>query len=351
MQKQRPSTTFRTGLGTLVSLGVIVTALVLAARNERPGLFRERRALMGTYVAVTISAETRAGATGHLEAAFERVGELEQRLSAHSDRSELRRLVRDAHDRPVSVSNDLFGALQAGVVWHERTGGAFDITVEPLSVLWRQCGEEDRLPTDEELAAAQGKLGIDRIALDEAGRIVRLETEGLSIDLGGLGKGFAADAVATALRKRGIESALIAVAGDIYALGRRPDGAPWHVGVQDPRQPNDANALITTLALQDCAVSTSGDYQRYVVIQGQRYSHIIDPRTGRPAGQVPGVTVIGPDTLSTDILGTALSVLGVEAGLALVERMDKVEALFIIFDDGGEPILTRSTGFGRFEVH
>ena len=179
---------------------------------------------------------------------------------------------------------------------------------------------------------------------------MRLPERGLRIDLGGLGKGYCADSVVRALRERNVNSALIAIAGDIYALGRRPDGAAWRIGVQDPRYPDDPSRQLTVLALTDKAVSTSGNYQRFVEIQGRRYSHIIDPRTGQAADNVPSVTVIGPDTLTTDILGTALSVMGVDEGLTLVETLPSVEAMFVVFDKGTNPLITRSSGFAAYEV-
>ncbi|GAG06644.1 unnamed protein product, partial [marine sediment metagenome] len=173
---------------------------------------------------------------------------------------------------------------------------------------------------------------------------------GMRPHLGGLGKGYCADAVAALLRARGVTSALICMSGDIYALGNRPDGTAWRVGVQDPRRPDDPSALIAVLQLHDEALSTSGNYQRYILIGGRKYSHIVDPRTGRTAEDVPSVTVIGPDTLTTDVLGTTLSVMGTKDGLQFVESYPGIEALFINFDDRDVAILTRSSGFSAYEV-
>ena len=234
--------------------------------------------------------------------------------------------------------------------WHEQSGGAFDITIRPLLAVWRRAGAQKALPSEQALAEARALVGADRLLLDPEKRTVAIPEEEMRIDLGGLGKGFIADRVADLLQKRGIESALIAMAGDIRAIGRRPGGKPWRVGIQDPRDPNNPRALITVLELTDRSVSTSGNYQRYVEIDGRRYSHIVDPRTGRPADDVPSVTVIGPDALTTDILGTVFSVLGVEEGMRTVESMPEIEALFVTFDDAGELELTRSEGFRKFEA-
>ena len=332
--------------------GVIVAALVVAAvLTSRPVVpVSAERLMMGATVSITVLAESRAAGAAHLTAAFDRLSLLERAMSATLPDSELSRVNARAARAPVEVSERLFRAIGAGVAWHERTGGAFDITVSPLLALWRRSAQANRLPTRAELAAARGLLGADGIELDAGRRSVRFPAEGMRIHLGGLGKGFCADEVAALLRERGVRNAIIRVAGDIYTLGRRRGGLPWRVGVQDPRQPDSPEAMLTVLELSDMAVSTSGNYQRFVTIDGRRYSHIIDPRTGLAADDVPGVTVIGETTLSTDILGTALSVLGVSDGLRLIESLPGVEAMFVGFAEDGALRLTRSSGFSRYEV-
>ena len=327
---------------------LLAVSVALAAR---PGVrCSANRIMLGTGVAITVVSRDRTTGQADLDAAFERIAELEKCLSSHSADSELSRALWSHGDQPVKVSEDLFRAISAGVDWHARTGRTFDITVGPLLSLWTRCGKEDRIPTDEELAEARSQLGVQRIKLDPAAQTIRLPKRPVQVNLGGLGKGFCADEAAKTLRQRGATSALVAVAGDIYALGTRPDGAPWTVGVQDPRDPNNPNALLATLHLTDRAVSTSGNYQRYVTIRGRRYSHIVDPRTGRTADAVPSVTVVGPRTLDTDILGTALSILGVTEGLALVEKMPGIEVLFVNIDKKNRPYLVRSSGFATYEA-
>lgn len=338
-------------IGVLLVLGLVAAGLALGRRpHATDATASETRAIMGTTVAVTVVAESEEAAAASIAAAFARIEALDRVLSAHRQDSELARLNREGAQRPVPVSADLYRILDAAVRWHARTLGAFDVTVGPLIGLWKQCGRENRLPTPEEIERVRPLLGANRIELDPAARTVKLPVEGMRIDLGGLGKGFVADEVAQLLVRRGVTRALVSMSGDIYALGPRADGQPWRVGVQDPRRPYNPDALVTVLALADRAVSTSGNYQRYVEIQGKRYSHIIDPRTGRTADDVPSVTVIGPDTLTTDILDTAFSVLGVEQSRQLLERLPGVEALFITPDADGRAQATRSKGFARYEL-
>jgi len=347
-----PKSKWQAAAAVAVLLLALVAAAILARKKEAPSsaASAETRSMLGTAVTLTVAAGDEASCGEHLRAGFERVAALERSLSAWSPDSELTTVVREAATKPVRLSEDLFAALSLGVEWHRRTRGAFDITVSPLLKLWRTCGRENRLPGPEELAAARGRLGVNKIELNASARTVRFAKEGLRVDLGGLGKGYVADEVVKLLRQRGVNSALVAIAGDIYAMGRRPDGKPWRIGVQDPRRADAPTALLTTLDISDRAVSTSGNYQRFVEIQGRRYSHIVDPRTGLSAERVPSVTVIGPNTVTTDILGTALSVLGVKDGLALVEAMPGVEVMFVTFDLENRPHLVRSSGFSRYEA-
>lgn len=324
-------------------------AVAVATRRRQPVVVSRKAEMLSTVVTITLAAPDQAAAEAHINEAFGRIAALEQTLSAYRDDSEVANINCHAGQEAVVVSSDLFEAIRSAVTWHTKSRGAFDVTVGPLIELWRRCGRENGLPTDEETQRALALVGAGRVELDAAKRTVRLPAAGMQINLGGIGKGYCADQVAKLLKQRGVSSALIAVAGDIRAMGNRSDGRPWQVGVQDPRKPG-TKTLVATLALSDRAASTSGNYERYVTIQGKRYSHIIDPRTGRTAADVPSVTVIGPDTVTTDVLGTALSVLGVRDGLALVESLPGVEALFITFDENGRPQFARTSGFARYEI-
>jgi len=310
----------------------------------------EVRSLLGTAVTITVYAEDEISGKAHLDAAFDRIAEIENLISSWKENSELRLALKQPINSKIPISKDMFQSLHAGIAWHKKSGGAFDITIGPLIQLWKSCGKSGRLPTDAEITEAKNRLGVEHIVLDETHSTLKITKENLGINLGGVGKGYCAQEVGATLNERGVKHALIAIAGDIYALGGKPNGAAWSVGVQDPREPNSPQALLSVLHLNDMAVSTSGNYQRYVEIQGKRYSHIIDPRTGLTAEEAPSVTVVGPNVISTDVLGTALSVMGVKEGLAFVENMPEFEALFITFDDDNKPIFTRSSGFSKFEV-
>jgi len=334
----------------LVALALVFAAIFAVTRSRRsPGAaaVSETRTMLGTYVTLTVVAQDEQKAHGHIAAGFDRIADLDRTLSFQKPDSELSRLNARAGHGPVAVSNDLYTVIEAGVLWHGRTMGTFDIAVGPLVELWQTCGKLNRLPTPEELARVKPLLNAGRIVLNPSARTVSLPVEGMRLDLGGLGKGYIADEVARLLVGRGVRSALVSVSGEIRAVGLARSGSPWRIGVQDPRSPE---ALITVLELSDRSVSTSGNYERFEEIHGRRYSHIVDPRTGRTAEGVSSVTVIGPDTMTTDLLGAAVSVLGVQEGMALIEKLPQFEAMCIVLDDRNEMHITRSKGFGSFEA-
>jgi thiamine biosynthesis lipoprotein len=302
--------------------------------------------MLGTSITLTVVSDDKIQAEAALRAGFARIAELDAILSAHRPDSELARLNARAGREPVAVSDELYRAVAAGVIWNGRTQGAFDIACAPLLELWRNCGKGDRLPTPEELDRAKSLGCAARILLDPKAHTIRFPVDGMRLDLGGHGKGFIADEVEKVFRARGVKNALISLSGDIRAMGRSAEGRPWRVGVQDP---NNHDAILTVLELTDRSVSTSGNYERFVEIQGRRHSHIVDPRTGQTAEGVASDTVIGPDATTTDVLDTALNVLGVKDGLELVEQLGNVEALFVTYDEKGERRLTRSKGFAAYE--
>lgn len=304
---------------------------------------------MGTVINITLCGDDKNKQYLLFDEITGRVNLLEKILSSHMPDSELNRINNLPVNHKITISDELWDAINAGKNWNTRTLGTFDITAGPLIKMWKSAGKNNLLPSDQEIKRALEKIGVEKIILEHADSIV-LKKDEISIDLGGLGKGFTAENIITLLKGHGETSALVAMSGDIRALGNRPDGKPWRVGIQDPRFPENPDALVTVIKLTDMAVSTSGNYRRFVEIDGKQYSHIVDPRTGSTAEKVPSVSVIAPDTITTDIMDTALSVLGVKEGLKLVESMKGVEALFMEVNNAGELILTRSGGFAHYEA-
>jgi thiamine biosynthesis lipoprotein len=237
--------------------------------------------------------------------------------------SELYRLNREAARGPVVVSEDLWRVITTGVEIYRECGGAFDITVGPLVDLWDVLGRGargDPPPGEEEIADALSLVGTNLLELDEAGRTVRFLKPGMSLDVGGLAKGYALDRAAEVLRSRGIQSGYISMISTDLTLGEKPGsaGGPlWRIGILDPR---GEDYLATLLLSGGTYVSTSGDYQRFFEYEGIRYHHILDPRTGYPARGAISVTVVGGEEgARSDALSTAVFVMGYPEGLSWAE--------------------------------
>ncbi|QDV36009.1 FAD:protein FMN transferase [Tautonia plasticadhaerens] len=314
-----------------------------APAGEGPDRFEFRETHMGSEFKLVVYCNDEALASRAARAAFDRVAGLDATLSDYKVDSELMRLSDRAGGPPVAVSDDLFEVLRRSRELSERTGGAFDVTINPVVKLWRRARRDGTLPPRDRLDEALSRVGWEKLVLDPGARTVRLTLEGMRLDVGGIAKGYASDAALAEVRRLGITRALVAGAGDVVAGDPPPGRDGWTVGIAplDPaRRPG------RFLSLSNAAVSTSGDAERYVEIDGVRYSHIVDPRSGLGLTGRSSVTVVAPDGTTSDGLATALSVLGPDRGLALAEEAEGVEALIVSAagDGDGDRTTVRATG-------
>lgn len=326
---------------SLPILALILIAAVLFLRpGERP--FEERRAfLMGTAVLVRAQADEAA-----LDETMALLRDLDRSLSAHSESSEIGR-ANGKSGTEVSLSPRTARLVQRALLWAERTGGAFDPTVLPLTRLWRGDGLEHEPPSPEAVAEALRHVGWSRVRLD--GKKLFLEPA-MGLDLGGIAKGYGADEAVSLLRHKGVSSALVDLGGNIVVIGERPGGGPWRIGIQDPRKPRGERLGI--VEVRDRSVVSSGNYERFLLWQGERYGHIVDPATGFPArSDLEGVTVLSESSLDGDALATALFVLGRERALALTEDLERDGYAFILVGADRRIDLSPSlTGLFRLEA-
>src|SRR5690625_1121144 len=294
--------------------------------------FSFREPQMGTLMEIILYAENEEEAEEAAGAGFKRIAELNSILSDYDRESELMRLLRKPVGNPVKVSDDLFAVFEYAESISRRTGGAFDVTVGPLSHLWREARREKKLPDQEDIAEMRERVGFALVQLDRDARTVALLRANMQIDFGGIAKGFAADEALRVLRERGFSRAMVAAAGDI-ALGESPPGEDgWKIGVDSINRSRSQISQI--VSLRNCAISTSGDTEQFIEIGGKRYSHILDPRTGVGLEERISVTVIGPRGILTDSLATAVSVLGVEKGITLIDSISDVEVRIVAIRDG-----------------
>jgi thiamine biosynthesis lipoprotein len=259
--------------------------------------------------------------------AYDRIAALNAVLSDYDPESELSRLSRSAGGGPVAVSGDLFDVLDRSKRIFERSGGAFDVTIAPVGRLWRRARRDHKLPDMARLAEARLLVGSDKLILDPTRRTVRLLKPGMKLDAGGIAKGFAAQEAIQVLKAQGITRALVGGAGDIVVSDPPPDASGWKIAIA-PLEPGKGGAP-RLLFLANAAVSTAGDTERFVMIDGHRYSHIIDPVTGLGVEDRASVTVVAADGGTADALETTVYLLGPERGLKLVDDTPGAAAIFV----------------------
>ncbi|MEJ2204894.1 MAG: FAD:protein FMN transferase [Gemmatimonadota bacterium] len=272
---------------------------------------------MGSPFRLVVYAVDEASAREGAEAAFHEVARLDSLFSDYRTDSEIAFLAaRSGDGAALPVSQDLWGLLRTARRWSELTDGAFDVTVGPLTRLWRWSARRGELPPSGRLRSALGAVGFRNLSFDSARQAVRLERPAMALDLGGIAKGYAADVALGTLRRRGLEIALVDAGGDVVAGDAPPGESGWRIVI-----PGGQHVL-----LRHAALATSGDRYRYVEIDGVRYSHIVDPRTGLGVPDAPTVTVMAPDGTTADVLASALTVLAPAAGRALVREVPGASA-------------------------
>ncbi len=294
-------------------------------------LFVQSRNAMGTVFTIYLYAHDGELAGVLFESAFEEIERLEEALSNYRATSELSRINRLAAEQAVTTDPEVFALLQTSLAYSRRSAGAFDVTVGPLMQAWGFFRGEGRYPTDAELERARESVGSEKIYLDRATRTVRFAAPGVELDLGAIGKGYAVDRAVKVLREAGVKAALVdAGSSTLYAMNAPPGKSAWTVHV--PR-PGDRSQTVSTVALRNESLSTSGSYEQFFQLDGRRYCHVMDPRDGVPVQGVLQATLIAPDGTTTDAFSNAMFVMGPEAGSKLLATVSGARGLWIL----GEP--------------
>jgi FAD:protein FMN transferase len=315
-------------------MAAIGLTLALVATGRPDGLqarrFEFAEPHMGTAFTIVLYTGDEATASRASKAAFERIKSLDKTLTDYDPESELMRLSDKAGGPPVAVSPDLFEVVARSKALYERSGGAFDISIAPVVRLWRRARREKTLPDPQLLARARALVGSDAIELDAEHRTIRLARPGMKLDVGGIAKGYASEEAIKVLKREGISSALVAGSGDIVVSDPPPGRPGWRISVAPLKAESNGEASSGPMIwLKNAAVSTSGDAEQFVEIDGVRYSHVLDPKTGLGLTERRSVTVIAPEGITADGLDTAACVLGPEKGLALIESTPGAAGLFV----------------------
>ena len=299
---------------------------------ERVDIDSGRREVMGTFARVIAVAADLNMAKSGIEAAFAEITKVDELMSDYKDDSEISEVNRDGFKRAVKVSESTYQVLERSVEFSKLTGGAFDVTVGPLVDLWHLAETADALPSEAELQRACSKVGYDKLILDVNDMSVRFAVEGMRIDLGGIAKGYAIDRAVEAMQKGGALGGMVEIGGDIRCFGAPLKGRDhWVIGLQNPdmEEDSDGREVLLKLKITNGAIATSGDYQQFIIIEGKRRSHIIDRNTGTSTEGLSSVTIIADNATNADALATAVSVMGSENGLELIEKIPGVEAILI----------------------
>lgn len=315
----------------------------------KPVLMSYQKPRMGTLFTIRLwalpaeSQKARAAA----DAAFEEISQLNSILSDYELNSEILLVTQQPKDTWVPISDDFLNILTLSQQLSLATEGAFDVTAGPHIRNWRLSKRDRRLPRPDRIEEAFLKTGFKKLSIDQKNKAVKFAVEGMRLDFGGIAKGYAADAALAILKKHGFPQAIVAGSGDIVA-GDPPPGQPkgWAIGIRSLDMEN-SKELTDTVLLTHSAVSTSGDIQQHLDIDGIRYSHIVNPKTGLGLTERIGVTIVGPNAVTTDSIATAVSVLGKKRGLAFVEADSNIECLIVEKNAEGTDQIIESSGFSK----
>jgi len=335
---------------TLFYLSFCVLISACSMNKEKKGeKYSRTKMLMGTFVQLDICKADQSPQNIELayEAAWERLEDISWRMNVFDENSDVAK-INNSQLNEVSIGEDTYQMLQDSKYFSDLSKGAFDITVWPLIQLWKNSEKNNQLPNPEEVRRIKQAIGLKNIEL-KANNRVKLLNPNTKIDLGGIAKGYAVDEVARIFRSHGIDDFYIDAGGDLYVGGQNCKGKPWHIGIRDPL---DKSQIINIVQITNMAVATSGDYEQYYEIQNQTWSHIINPITGYPQKEVASATVISASAQDADALATALSVLGGQAGTALINSLKgEYASLIVIRKSENEILRYYSQGYKNFRAN
>lgn len=294
---------------------------------------------MGTVFQIILYAGNETQAKGAADAAFQRIDQINQLASDYLPESELSRCNRAPAQQPIALSEDLFRLMAHSLTASRLTDGAFDITATYAIQQWRRAKRKQQLPSAEETAKAVSMTDWKALVLNDKTHTLIKAKDGWMIDLGGIGKGYAADAALRVIREHGIAIALVAGSGDL-AIGEAPPGKNgWDVALRTFEKEQDKDRLVH-VSLKNCGCSTSGDLHQFLELEGKRYSHIVDPKTGLGLTNDIACTVIAPDATTSDVMATAMCILGIENGVKIAEATKSLKVRFTQLEEGVPAVKT-----------
>lgn len=302
---------------------------------EAAGQIHQRvQRLMGNRFEISVVSPDAAWANARIDDAIAEISRIERLLTTYNGQSQTNQINASAGIRPVVVDAEVFAIIQRSLRLSALTQGAFDITYGSIDKrLWNFDTTLKALPDPKTARQLVRLINYRNVVLDEASRSVFLKERGMRIGFGGIGKGYAAEQAKRLLQAQGVTSGIVNAAGDLTTWGTQPNGHPWTIGIADPDRNTTHRRAFSYLSISNMAIATSGNYEKYTIIGGRRYSHTIDPKTGYPVSGINSVTIIAPNAELADAMATPVMVMGVRVGLDLINQMRHIAA--VIVDDNG----------------
>lgn len=315
-------------LSFLLMLAFLCSACASPSTPQIEPPLKDTRFMMGTVITLSLYDQQDQAI---LDKAFQAIKNLENDLSLNSANTLLDEVNANAGIVPTVVNDQMFEVVERGLYYSQLTEGSFDISVGPLVKLWNIGFPEARVPSQEEIHATLPLINYQNVQLDPSKHTILLKEPGMKLDLGSIAKGYAADEIARILRAEGVNHALIDLGGNVFTLGTKPDGSSWKVGIQDPFNPR--GEIVGFIPVVNKSIVTSGIYERYLEVDGKSYHHILNPHTGYPfENDIAGVTIISDFSIDGDALSTSVFSRGIEEGIAFVNALKGIEAIFISKD-------------------
>ncbi|REC63748.1 FAD:protein FMN transferase [Chryseobacterium pennae] len=291
--------------------------------------FKRPQKLMGNAFEITVVSDDENSANQHIDAAIDEIRRIEKLLTTFSEESQTNLINRNAGINPVKVDGEIFDLIERSLRISKITDGYFDISYGGIDKsFWNFDREMKELPSPELMKNHLKLVNYQNIILDGKKQTVFLKEKGMRIGFGGIGKGYAAEMAKQMLQSRGVTSGIVNASGDLTTWGNQADGKPWTVGIADP---DNAKQPFSYMNIADMAVATSGNYEKFVFINGKKYSHTINPKTGMPVSGVKSVTIFCPNAEIADAMATPVSIMGIDAALNMINQINHLEC--IIIDD------------------
>jgi thiamine biosynthesis lipoprotein len=305
---------------------LFLTLFISGIQSYGQHVYKEKDILMGCSFEFTVVAEDEISAGRYIDMARSEIKRIESIISSWDNSSETSMINKNAGIKPIAVSEELFNLIERAIKISKLTNGAFDISYASMDKIWKFDGSMKEMPSPELIKKSITHIDFTNIELDHEKNTVFLKNKGMRIGFGGIGKGYAADKAKELLVKNGVTAGIINASGDLKTWGIQPDGKDWMVAIINPL---NKKKVFSWLPVKNGAVVTSGNYENYVTFNGQRYSHIIDPRTGYPSKGILSVTIFTSSAEIADALATSIFVMGVDAGLDLINQLKGIECVIV----------------------